>query len=47
MALRWRDNGRLVCAAKSNPQPNDTYISDRLQYRLSVELKVIAPNSRR
>jgi len=36
MAIRWRANGDLVCAAKSQPEEGDTYINDDLHYRLSV-----------
>ncbi len=41
MAIRWRKDGRLVCAAMSEAEEGDTYIGDRLAYRLGVELKVI------
>ena len=41
MAIRWRKDGRLICAAMSDPEEGDTYIDDRLTYRLGVELKVI------
>jgi len=43
MSLRWRRNGDLLCAAKTLDEPNDTYIDDRLHYKLSVELKVVIP----
>lgn len=43
MSLRWRINGDLLCAAKTNPHPHDTYIDDRLHYELSVVQKAIAP----
>ena len=43
MSLRWRANGILRCAAKTLPEKNDTYIDDRLHYKLSVELKVVIP----
>lgn len=36
MSLRWRIDGRLVCAAKSEAEPDDTYIDDRLHYHLSL-----------
>ncbi len=36
MSIRWRKDGRLVCAAMSNPEEDDTYIDDRLHYQLSV-----------
>ena len=41
MAIRWRKNGQLICAAMSEPEEGDTYIGDRLSYELTVELKVI------
>lgn len=43
MALRWRKNGELVCAAKSEPEDGDTYIGDRLHYELSIIQKVVVP----
>ena len=36
MAIRWRKDGNLVCAAMSEPEDGDTYIGDRLHYQLSV-----------
>lgn len=44
MSLRWRKNGKLLCAAKHPEKKDDTYIDDRLHYLLSVELKVVVPN---
>ena len=44
MSLRWRKNGRLVCAAKSRSRPGDTYIDDRLHYHLSLEVCAIEPD---
>ncbi|KKM93412.1 hypothetical protein LCGC14_1208690 [marine sediment metagenome] len=44
MSLRWRRNGDLLCGAKTLPDEGDTYIDDRLHYKLSVELKVVIPN---
>ena len=41
MSLRWRDNGKLLCAAKHPAKPNDTYICDRMHHELHTELKVI------
>ena len=41
MAIRWRLNGQLVCAAKTDAQKGDTYIDDRLHYQLSVISKAI------
>lgn len=34
--MRWRLDGSLVCAAKTEPEPDDTYIDDRLHYQLTV-----------
>ena len=44
MALRWRTDGRLLCAAKYPEMEGDTYIDDRLHYRLSVEAHAILPS---
>lgn len=41
MAVRWRADGRLLCAAKSEPKEGDTYIDDRLHYYLSVQARVL------
>lgn len=41
MAIRWRKDGRLFCAAMSEPEEGDTYIDDRLHYQLAVVTKVI------
>jgi len=41
MAIRWRRGGRLLCAAKSDPEEGDTYIDDRLHYQLSVISRAI------
>ncbi len=41
MAIRWRINGQLVCAAMSKPEKGDTYIDDRLHYQLSVISRAI------
>ena len=41
MAIRWRTDGRLVCAAMSEPEEGDMYIDDRLHYQLSVITKII------
>lgn len=44
MSLRWRKDNSLVCGAKSKPMKGDTYIGDRLHYKLSLEEKVVIPN---
>lgn len=36
IAIRWRMDGQLLCAAKSEAKEGDTYIDDRLHYQLSV-----------
>ena len=41
MSIRWRKDGKLVCAAMSKPEKGDTYIDDRLHYQLSVISGVI------
>ena len=41
MAIRWRKDGRLLCAAMHPEEPGDTYINDNLHYRLSVVAQVI------
>ena len=41
MAIRWRKDGRLFCAAMSKPEEGDTYIDDRLHYQLAVVTKSI------
>lgn len=43
MSLRWRASGELLCAAKHDPEKDDTYIDDRLHYELSVEREVVVP----
>ena len=44
MSLRWRKDGELVCAAKSEPEEGDTYIDDRLHYQISVLSHAIIPD---
>lgn len=41
MSIRWRLDGKLICAAMSEPEKGDTYIDDRLHYQLSVISRVI------
>ncbi len=41
MAIRWRRDGRLLCAASHEHEPDDTYIDDRLHYRLTVVSRAI------
>ena len=41
MALRIRENGQILCAAKHPAEPGDTYLHDGLHYRLSVEMDAI------
>jgi hypothetical protein len=43
MAVRIRrDKKTIVCAAKSDQQPGDSYIDDGLHYVLGVELCVLS-----
>lgn len=44
MALRWRQDGTLLCAAKSSKESDDTYIDDRLHLFLDQVLEVIEPD---
>lgn len=41
MSIRWRADGRMLCAAKFPEEYGDTYIDDRLHYQLSVISKAI------
>ena len=41
MAIRWRKDGRLLCAAMHDEEPGDLYIHDEFHYRLSVIAEVI------
>ena len=41
MAMRWRSDGRLLCAAMSKPEDGDFYIDDRLHYQLAVISKAV------
>jgi hypothetical protein len=41
MAIRWRKDDSLICAAMSDPEEGDTYIDDRLHYQLSVISRAI------
>lgn len=44
MAIRWRKNGILLCAAHCEYEEGDCYIDDRLQYQLSVITRAILPD---
>jgi len=44
MALRWRENGNLVCAATHPARHGDTYIDDRLHQHLAVKLRCVVPD---
>ena len=44
MSIRWRLDGRLLCAAESEAKEGDTYIDDRLHYYLSVLARVLVPD---
>lgn len=41
MSVRIRKDGTIVCAAMHPEMPDDTYINDGLQYRLSVQYGVL------
>lgn len=41
MSIRWRKDGTMICAAMSEPEDHDDYISDRLHYHLSQVSKAI------
>lgn len=41
MAIRWRLDGRLICAAMSKSEEGDCYIDDRLHHQLSAVSKAI------
>lgn len=41
MAIRWREDGRLLCAAKTKAKVGDTYIDDRLHHQLCAISKAI------
>ena len=41
MAIRIRNDGRVLCAALHGQEPGDLYLDDGIHYRLSVELKVL------
>lgn len=41
MALRIRENGDILCAAKTNAEEGDTYIHDGIHYYLSVMTEAI------
>ena len=43
MSLRWRADGRLLCAAKHGVEEGDTYLDDRLHYELAVLRRVLIP----
>lgn len=41
MAVRIRESGEILCAAKHPAAPGDSYVDDGLHYRLSVEIGVL------
>ena len=41
MALRIREDGRILCAALHEAEPGDTYLHDGISYRLTVEYRAI------
>lgn len=44
MAIRWRQTGELLCAAKVPEMAGDTYIDDRLHYQLHSVYRLILPD---
>ena len=45
MAIRWRKDGSLICAAMSEPEEGDTYIDDRLHHQLAAITFSIIPDA--
>lgn len=41
MALRIRQDGRVLCAARHEAEPGDAYLDDGVHYELSVERRVL------
>lgn len=41
MSIRVRKDGTMICAALSEPKPDDAYIDDALHYQMSVVHGVI------
>jgi hypothetical protein len=41
MAVRVREDGKVLCAAMHPALPGDTYLHDGLHYMLSVDLRVL------
>ena len=41
MALRIRKDGRVFCAAHTQPEEGDTYIPDNISYLLTVEHRLL------
>ena len=44
MAVRWRENGDIACAATSEAEPGDEYIGDKTHYQLTVVERVLIPD---
>lgn len=42
MAMRWRKDGRLVCAAMTDEQPGDIYFDDEQHYQMSQRGVILA-----
>ena len=42
MAIRWREDGTLICAAMSEPMEGDIYLDDNQHYRLVAYNKIVA-----
>lgn len=41
MALRIREDGTILCAARHPAREGDTYLHDGIHYKLSVETRTI------
>jgi hypothetical protein len=41
MAVRIRQDGRILCAAKHPELPGDSYLDDELHYKLSTKAGVL------
>lgn len=41
MALRIRQDGRILCAAMHVPETGDIYLNDKISYLLTVEHRIL------
>ena len=42
MGIRWRKDGRLICAAMSEPEEGDAYFDDRVLGELANRYYIVA-----